>query len=139
MGDYQYQDECPACERSFRLIQAGGPCAICQRCCDCCSCNSIDFRTMHEEVRSLYACDLIHLEDDSFSQISGADLSTAPNMDLFDKNMVKSAIWPYTMDDDEIIFDPETGRLTEDVAQKVEHYLRLNMAMIPPDEELPPR
>ena len=112
----------------------------CHLCCDCCSCSAIEFNHMHQEVRSLFDCDLAHLfeEDDPFSMELRAEPIPAFDIDLFDKNMVKIAIWPYFMDDDEIIFDPETGRLTDETAQKVEHYLRLNMAMIPPDEEISP-
>jgi hypothetical protein len=140
MSEHQKQNECPACERGFNLIQAGGPCPTCQHCCDCCSCNTPDFGLMHEEVRALYDCHLIELfaEDDPFSIAPKTDPDEPFHIDLFDKNMVKIAIWPYSMEDDEIVFDPETGKLTEEVAQKVEHYLRLNRAMIPPDEEVPP-
>jgi hypothetical protein len=95
---------------------------------------------MHQEVRDLYDFDLVDLfaGDDPFSMVLKSEPASSPDMCLFDKNMVKIAIWPYSMDDDEIVFDPETGRLTEEVAQKVEHYLRLNIAMISPDEEIPP-
>ena len=129
-------NECPVCERAFQFIEAGGPCAICQRCCDCCSCPTDDFQRMQDEVRVLYASDLVTLfaDDPSLARPEHEENSVI-NTGLLDKNMVRIAIWPYTMEDDEIVFDPETGKLTEEAAQKVTHYLQLNSAMSPPDED----
>ncbi len=95
---------------------------------------------MQQEVRDLYGGPLadLYVGEDPFSLALNTDQAPSFDMDLFDKNMVRIAIWPYSMEDDEIVFDPETGKLTKETAQKVEHYLRLNWAMIPPDEELPP-
>jgi hypothetical protein len=91
---------------------------------------------MQQEVRAFYSGDFVDLivGDDPFSIAVNYEPTSCINMDLFTKNMVKIAIWPYMMEDDEIVFDPITGKLTPEVAQKVDHYLRLNQAMIPPDE-----
>jgi hypothetical protein len=131
---------CAECQRNFVFIRSGGPCPTCQFCCDCCKCSIEDFALMQQEVRSFYSSDFADrvVGDDPFSIAVNYEPASCIDMDLFTKNMVKIAIWPYTMDDDEIVFDPETGRLTDEVAQKVEYYLRLNMAMIPPDGDMPP-
>jgi len=93
---------------------------------------------MQKEVRAFYSGDLVDLivGDDPFSLAVNREPASCKDMDLFNKNMVKIAIWPYMMEDDEIVFDPTTGKLMPEVAQKVDYYLRLNQAMIPPEEDI---
>jgi hypothetical protein len=124
-------DECPACQRGFLFVTSGGPCSVCHCCCDCCVCaDDIESILADRTVECLLADS--SLRDSRFRKsLKGLDTSLI-DTEQFRRKMVKIAIWPYTMTDDEISFDPETGRLTDEAAQKVEHYLSLNLRKIPP-------
>jgi len=121
--------KCSVCQRGFGFNSISR-CPSCSLCCDCCVCHDAEVNPAQEDDilwQSLLDLALRWSRNTLLGSEEACRMNTEPDAQHIQRSMIQIAIWPHTLSDDEIVFDPATGSLTDRTAQIVERCLHLKL------------